>query len=37
VRDVHEVDDDHLLLVATDRLSAYDVVLPTAVPDKGRC
>ena len=35
VRDVHEVDDDHLLLVATDRLSAYDVVLPTAVPDKG--
>ncbi len=35
VRDVHAVDDDHLLLVATDRLSAYDVVLPTAVPDKG--
>jgi phosphoribosylaminoimidazole-succinocarboxamide synthase len=35
VRDVHEVDADHLLLVATDRLSAYDVVLPTAVPDKG--
>ena len=35
VRDVHAVDADHLLLVATDRLSAYDVVLPTAVPDKG--
>jgi phosphoribosylaminoimidazole-succinocarboxamide synthase len=35
VRDVYEVDADHLLLVATDRLSAYDVVLPTAVPDKG--
>ncbi|CAA9325421.1 MAG: Phosphoribosylaminoimidazole-succinocarboxamide synthase [uncultured Frankineae bacterium] len=35
VRDLHEVDDDHLLLVASDRLSAYDVVLPTAVPDKG--
>ena len=35
VRDVHEVDADHLLLVATDRLSAYDVVLPTTVPDKG--
>ena len=35
VRDVYAVDDDHLLLVATDRLSAYDVVLPTAVPDKG--
>jgi phosphoribosylaminoimidazole-succinocarboxamide synthase len=35
VRDVHAVDDDHLLLVATDRLSAYDVVLPTVIPDKG--
>ena len=35
VRDVYAVDDDHLLLVATDRLSAYDVVLPTTVPDKG--
>ena len=35
VRDVYEVDADHLLLVASDRLSAYDVVLPTGVPDKG--
>ena len=35
VRDVYEVDADHLLLVASDRLSAYDVVLPTAIPDKG--
>ena len=35
VRDVYAVDPDHLLLVASDRLSAYDVVLPTAVPDKG--
>ncbi|MCW2778288.1 MAG: Phosphoribosylaminoimidazolesuccinocarboxamidesy nthase [Frankiales bacterium] len=35
VRDVYEVDADTLLLVASDRLSAYDVVLPTAVPDKG--
>jgi phosphoribosylaminoimidazole-succinocarboxamide synthase len=35
VRELYEVDDDHLLLVASDRLSAYDVVLPTAVPDKG--
>ena len=35
VRDVYEVDADSLLLVASDRLSAYDVVLPTAVPDKG--
>ncbi len=35
VRELYAVDDDHLLLVASDRLSAYDVVLPTAVPDKG--
>ena len=35
VRDVYEVDDATLLLVASDRLSAYDVVLPTGVPDKG--
>ena len=35
VRDLYAVDEEHLLLVASDRLSAYDVVLPTAVPDKG--
>ncbi len=35
VRELYEVDADQLLLVASDRLSAYDVVLPTAVPDKG--
>ena len=35
VRDVYEVDAGTLLLVASDRLSAYDVVLPTVVPDKG--
>ena len=35
VRELYAVDDDHLLLVASDRLSAYDVVLPTGVPDKG--
>jgi len=35
VRELYEVDADHLLLVASDRLSAYDVVLPTTVPDKG--
>jgi phosphoribosylaminoimidazole-succinocarboxamide synthase len=35
VRELYAVDDEHLLLVASDRLSAYDVVLPTAVPDKG--
>jgi len=35
VRDLYEVGND-LLLVATDRLSAFDVVLPTPIPDKGR-
>ena len=35
VRDVYEAGDD-LLLVATDRISAFDVVLPTPIPDKGR-
>lgn len=35
VRELYEVDPDHLLLVASDRLSAYDVVLPTSIPDKG--
>ena len=36
VRDLYELDDDRLLLVASDRLSAFDVVLPTPIPDKGR-
>lgn len=35
VRDVYEA-GEHLLIVATDRLSAFDVVLPTGIPDKGR-
>ena len=35
VRDLFEV-GDRLLLVASDRLSAFDVVLPTPIPDKGR-
>ncbi len=35
VRELYQVDGEHLLLVASDRLSAYDVVLPTGVPDKG--
>src|SRR5579862_3579223 len=35
VRDLYEV-EGKLLLVATDRLSAFDVVLPTPIPDKGR-
>src|SRR2546423_1084406 len=36
VRDLYAVGADRLLLVASDRLSAFDVVLPTAIPDKGR-
>jgi phosphoribosylaminoimidazole-succinocarboxamide synthase len=35
VRDLYAVGDDQLLLVASDRLSAYDVVLPSGIPDKG--
>ena len=35
VRDIYGVDDDHLLIVTTDRLSAYDVVLPDPMPGKG--
>lgn len=36
VRDVYAVDAAHLLIVASDRLSAFDVVLPTPIPGKGR-
>lgn len=36
VRDLYEVDDEHLLLVASDRISAFDCVLPNAIPYKGR-
>ena len=35
VRDVYEI-DDYLLIIATDRVSAFDVVLPNGIPDKGR-
>ncbi|WP_078121133.1 phosphoribosylaminoimidazolesuccinocarboxamide synthase [Thiosocius teredinicola] len=35
VRDIYEVDADHLLIVTTDRLSAFDVVLPQPIPGKG--
>jgi len=35
VRDIYSVDDDHLLMVTTDRLSAFDVVLPDPIPGKG--
>jgi len=36
VRDMYAVDDDRLLIVTSDRLSAFDVVLPDPIPDKGR-
>jgi phosphoribosylaminoimidazole-succinocarboxamide synthase len=35
VRDVYEVDDEHLLIVATDRISAFDCILPTQIERKG--
>ena len=35
VREIFDVDDDHLLMVTTDRLSAFDVVMPDPIPDKG--
>ncbi len=36
VREIYAVGDDRLLLVASDRISTFDVVLPTPIPDKGR-
>jgi phosphoribosylaminoimidazole-succinocarboxamide synthase len=35
VRDIYEIDDKHLMLVVTDRISAFDVVLDKPIPDKG--
>jgi len=36
VRDIYDLEDDRLLMVASDRISAFDWILPTEVPDKGR-
>jgi phosphoribosylaminoimidazole-succinocarboxamide synthase len=36
IREIYAVDDERLLLVASDRISTFDVVLPTEIPDKGR-
>lgn len=36
IRELYALDDDRLLLVASDRISTFDVVLPTEIPDKGR-
>ncbi|MEQ8939240.1 MAG: phosphoribosylaminoimidazolesuccinocarboxamide synthase, partial [Gammaproteobacteria bacterium] len=35
VRDIYDIDDEHMLIVTTDRLSAFDVILPDPVPGKG--
>ena len=35
VREIYEIEDD-LLLVASDRISIYDVIMPTRIPDKGK-
>ncbi len=36
VRDIYAVGDEHMLIVTTDRLSAFDVILPTPIPGKGK-
>ena len=36
VRDIYDAGDGRLVMVASDRMSAYDVILPTAIPDKGK-
>ena len=36
VRDIYEIDNQHMLIVTTDRISAFDVVLPEPIPGKGR-
>jgi len=35
VRDIYDIDDAHMLIVTTDRISAFDVVMPNAIPGKG--
>ena len=35
VRDIYEVDCDHLLIISTDRVSVFDIILPTPIPEKG--
>lgn len=36
MREIYEIDDENLLIVASDRISAYDYILDTTIPDKGR-
>jgi len=35
VRDIYDIDDNHMLIITSDRISAFDVIMPTAIPDKG--
>lgn len=36
VRDIYQIDDEHWLIIATDRVSAFDVILPNVIPNKGK-
>lgn len=36
VRDIYDIDSAHMLIITTDRISAFDVIMPTAIPGKGR-
>jgi len=36
VRDIYAVDDKHLLIITSDRISAFDVIMPTPIPEKGK-
>ncbi len=35
VRDIYDIDDSHMLIITTDRISAFDVIMPTPIPGKG--
>ncbi len=35
VRDIYDIDDKHMLIITSDRISAFDVIMPTAIPEKG--
>lgn len=35
VRDIYDIDDNHMLIITSDRISAFDVIMPTAIPEKG--
>lgn len=36
VRDIYDIDESHMLIITTDRISAFDVIMPTPIPGKGR-